>query len=120
MAVVVQKWLDEPIIVLKADTQVTQDEISDAWFEVVKLAQTISGSAHYIVDLRSTNAPEAVVSWLRETVKAMSGAPIAPLLRVSFVGTSSVADADAESWFETQDQALNHIRMMAGVATMST
>ena len=124
MAVVVEKLLNEPIIVLKADAQVTQQELSDAWFQCVELAQSISGSAYQVVDLRSNTVPATVVSWLRDIVKAMVGAPVTPLLRVSFIGTSaaaaSVPNAQAETWFETLDEALSHIRTMAGVATMST
>ena len=123
MAVVVEKWLDEPIIVLNVDAQVTQQELRDGWFQCVELAQSISGSVYQIVDLRSNTAPAIVVSWLRDIVKAMVGASVPPVLRVSFVGTtaavSSASHLDAETWFETLDEALSHIRSMAGVASIS-
>ncbi len=124
MTVVVEKWFDEPIIVLKPDAQVTEQELVDAWFHSAELAQTIPGSTYRIVDLRSTDSPEMVVSWLQDFVKAMVGAPVVPSLRVSFVGitaaASSALNVNAGTWFETLDEALSHIRTMAGVASMST
>ena len=57
MAVVVEKWLDAPIIVLRPDAQVIQQELVDAWFKSVELAQAMPVSAYRIVDLRSTSAP---------------------------------------------------------------
>ena len=123
MAVVVEKLIDEPVIVLKPDAQVTEQELVDAWFRSAELAQTIPGSTYRIVDLRSTIAPNTIAVWLRESVKAMVGAPVTPLLRVSFVGTTAAVSlashADAETWFETFDDALSYIRTMAGVASIS-
>jgi len=123
MAVVVEKLLDEPVIVLTLDAQVTEQELVDAWFRSAELAQTISGSIYRIVDLRSTIAPNTIASWLRDSVQAMVGAPVTPLLRVSFIATtaavSSASHPDAETWFETFDDALSHIHNMAGVASIS-
>jgi hypothetical protein len=122
MAIVVEKWFDEPIILLIPDAHVTEQELADAWFRSAELAQTIPGSAYRVLDLRSTNSPNAVVSWLRGIVAAMVGTPVTPLLRVSFVGStaaaSSAVSTNAETWFETLDEALSHIRTMAGVESM--
>ena len=122
MAIVVEKWFDEPIILLIPDAHVTELELANAWFRSAELAQTIPGSAHRVLDLRSTNSPDAVVSWLQGIVAAMVGAPVTPLLRVSFVGStaaaSSAVSTNAETWFETLDEALSHTRTMAGVESM--
>ncbi|MBI1258378.1 MAG: hypothetical protein GC204_12980 [Chloroflexi bacterium] len=121
MAVLVEKWLDEPIIVLKPDAQVTQQELIDAWFQSVALAQTIRGSAYRIVDLRMTNSPDTVASWLRSGVQAMAGAPVEASLRVSFVGIPSAAvHVHNEPWFQSFDDALNEVHAVAGLTALSS
>ena len=124
MAVAVEKWVNEPIIILKPDAQVSQQELIDAWFRSAELAQTIPGTVYRIVDLRSTVAPDAVVSMIHRIARALVGASVNPVLLVSFVGAvppiSSASNADAEVWFETLDGALSHIRSMAGASSISS
>jgi hypothetical protein len=118
MSVTVDQWFNEPIIVLEPDAHVSQQELIDAWFRSVELAQTIPGTAYRIVDLRSTSAPDAVVVTLRDIAKALVGAPVDPILNVSFVGTAN--DPEVENWFDSLDDAVNSIRTTAGAPSASS
>jgi len=124
MPVTVEKWLDAPIIVLKPDAEVTQRELIDAWFRSAELAQTMAGGAFRIVDLSASPSPDAVTASIRGILRAIAGSPIDVSLHVSFVGSvgavSSASQADGETWFETFDEALNHIYAMAAVASIPT
>src|SRR3954471_9575769 len=89
MPITVEKWVDEPIIVLKPDAQVSMQEIIDGWFRSTELAQAMEIPPHRVVDLRSINSPDSVVSMIRSVVMAMVGAPVDLPLNVSFVGKAS-------------------------------
>jgi hypothetical protein len=105
MAVIVEKWADEPIILLKPDAHVTEHELTDAWFRSIELAH---GSAHRIVDLSATVSPDTVVSLIRNIVQAAAGAPVSPQLAVTFVGATPAAGS-AEMWFINLDDAVDGI-----------
>ena len=108
MAVIVEKWIDKPIVVLKPDTHVSEDELTDAWFRSAQLAHE---NSYRIVDLSVAQSPDAVVSMLRNIVQAAAGAPVSPQLNVIFVGAAPTTDS-AETWFATLDNAVDGIMGM--------
>ena len=120
MAVAVEMWVSEPIIVLKPDAHVSLQDLIDAWFRSAELAQTTDVAPYRIVDLRSTNSPDRVVSMIQSIAKGATGAPVDPIMNVTFVGTAVASNGRSEAWFETLEDALNHVRTLAGAPSISS
>ncbi len=116
MPVTVKQWVGEPIIILKPDAQVSLQDLIDAWFLSSEIAQTIEGTSYRVVDLHSTSAPDRVVSMILTIAKGIAGTSVDPLLNVAFVALSRDR---TEGWFETLEDALNHIRALAGAPSIS-
>src|ERR1700710_470212 len=88
MSVAVEKWVGEPIIVLKPDAQVSLQEFIDAWFNSAELAQSMETPPHRIIDLRSVSAPARIIAMIQGIVKGLTGASVAPLANVFFIGSA--------------------------------
>jgi hypothetical protein len=121
MPVAIEMWVGEPIIVLKPDAQVSLQEFINAWFNSAELAQTMEVAPHRIIDLRSINSPDRIIHMIQGIVKGISGASVDLPMNVLFVGSVPTASSTAdrgEVWFETLDEALMHIRILAGTPSI--
>jgi hypothetical protein len=116
MPIIVEKLVSEPIIVLKLDAQVSLQELIDAWFRSAELTQTMDTTPYRIVDLRSTTDPNRIVSMIQSIAKGASGVSVKLSLNVAFIGNAACAASvgSAEACFETLEDALNHVRALAG------
>lgn len=103
MAVIVEKWPEESIVIIRPDALASEAELIDAWRRGVRVARD---NMHRIVDLSASPSPEKMAAIIRRVARTSAGA--SPQPNVILVGKAMHPDS-SEIWYVTLEKAVESV-----------